>query len=128
MTKDEKLKRRWLNASRTLSVIVWPCFLWFVVGGLASNVYNNYLNIPHVTYYEIIIKAIILIIIQWAINTRQKWAIWAFYVLIPINILGTFWGWLSLLYMLIYWKEMTKLLKRKIKTRDIKNNPDIIQF
>jgi hypothetical protein len=123
MVNENKIINKWLNASRSLFVITAPAFLWFVLGGTASLMSQNK---PHYTYLGIAGIGIILGIIQWAINTRQKWAVWTFYVLVPINILGSFWGWLSLLFMLIYWKKMIKLLKTQTKTKDLKNRPEII--
>jgi len=121
---DENQKKKWILASRNLSGITIPAFLWFVLGGSASVLAKE---APPIAYFGAAGIGFMLGVIQWSIITRKSWARVAFCTLIPINIFGSFWGWLSLAVMLIFWKKMWLLLKLRIKTSDLRNGSEATQ-
>lgn len=121
MAKKGITKSKWLNTAKSLSALTVPAFIWFVLGGSAS-IFSD--NKPPIMYLGVFLIACVLVVIQWSINARKNWAIWMFYLLVPINILASYFGWISLLYMIFNWPCMHKILKFRISENDIKNETD----
>lgn len=116
---DNKVRKKWINASTYLSWITSAIFFWSVFAG---SLQISAGNIPSKNYYGVIFIAVILCIIQWSITTRKPWSKLCFCLMVPINLVGgSAYGWFMLIMMIIYWKKMWKLLDLQIRTTDLEN-------